>query len=130
MKKTVSNALFFAGPPLSLSLLPLLLGLMLMISACGVQTPSGKYPRGMRPYTVHGKTYYPLKSAVGYSEKGYASWYGPNFHGRPTASGEIYDQNAMTCAHRILPFGTTLRVTNLSNKKEVIYLIFKTYKKD
>ncbi|MEO5358045.1 MAG: septal ring lytic transglycosylase RlpA family protein [Nitrospirae bacterium YQR-1] len=41
-----------------------------------------------------------------------ASWYGPDFHGKPTASGEIYDMNAMTAAHKTLPFGTILRVTN------------------
>ena len=42
---------------------------------------------------------------------GYCSWYGGDFHGRPTASGEIYDQHGFTCAHRTLPFGTWLRVT-------------------
>ncbi|MBN1289888.1 MAG: septal ring lytic transglycosylase RlpA family protein [Actinobacteria bacterium] len=42
---------------------------------------------------------------------GYSSWYGNEFHGRPTASGEIFDQYALTCAHRTLPFGTWLKVT-------------------
>lgn len=40
-----------------------------------------------------------------------ASWYGPGFHGRKTASGERFDQNAMTCAHKTLPFGTRVAVT-------------------
>lgn len=44
-----------------------------------------------------------------------ASWYGHPYHGRPTASGEIYDQEAPTAAHRLLPFGTRLRVENLEN---------------
>ncbi len=44
-----------------------------------------------------------------------ASWYGHPYHGRPTASGEIYDQEAPTAAHRLLPFGTRLRVENLDN---------------
>jgi rare lipoprotein A len=44
-----------------------------------------------------------------------ASWYGPGFHGKPTASGELYDMYALTCAHKTLPFGTRLRVTNPEN---------------
>lgn len=46
-----------------------------------------------------------------------ASWYGPQFHGRPTSSGEIFNMYAMTCAHREYPFGTRLRVTNLENNR-------------
>lgn len=53
------------------------------------------------------------------SSKGIASWYGPDFHGRPTSSGEIFNMYAKTCAHREYPFGSILRVTNLSNKKSV-----------
>lgn len=53
------------------------------------------------------------------SETGVASWYGPGFHGKPTASGEPYDQNAMTAAHRTLPLGTRVRVTNLDNNRSV-----------
>lgn len=48
-----------------------------------------------------------------------ASWYGPDFHGRPTSSGEIYDMYKLTCAHKEYPFGTRLAVTNLSNGREV-----------
>lgn len=47
-----------------------------------------------------------------------ASWYGPGFHGRLTASGEIFDQRAATCAHRTLPFDTMVRVTNLDNGRQ------------
>lgn len=50
---------------------------------------------------------------------GIASYYGPNFHGKKTASGEIFDMYKMTCAHRTLPFGTELLVTNPKNKKSV-----------
>ncbi|MDK3156471.1 septal ring lytic transglycosylase RlpA family protein [Kamptonema cortianum] len=50
-------------------------------------------------------------------QKGQASWYGGKFHGRKTASGEMYDMNRMTAAHRTLPFGTVVRVTNLKNGK-------------
>ena len=54
---------------------------------------------------------------------GQASWYGPGFHGRRTANGEIYNQNAMTAAHRYLKFGTKVRVTNLNNGRSVIVRI-------
>jgi rare lipoprotein A len=49
-----------------------------------------------------------------------ASWYGPRFHGRLTANGEIYDQMGLTIAHKSLPFNTLLRLTNPSNKKSLI----------
>lgn len=48
------------------------------------------------------------------------SWYGPGFHGRKTASGEIYDQNALTCASPNLPFSTTIEIINVENDKSVI----------
>ncbi len=53
------------------------------------------------------------------SSVGVASWYGHDFHGRPTSSGEIFNMYAKTCAHREYPFGTILKVTNLLNKKSV-----------
>ena len=55
----------------------------------------------------------------GISLKGLASWYADAHHGRPTASGELFDQHALTAAHRSLPFGTIVRVTNLRNGKTV-----------
>jgi rare lipoprotein A len=61
--------------------------------------------------------------ASGYSEEGLASWYGEPYHGRPTASGPRYDMNEMTAAHRTLPFGTLVRVTNLDNGKRATVLI-------
>jgi len=51
---------------------------------------------------------------------GLASWYGPGFHGEETASGEIFDQREMVAAHRSLPFGSVIRVTNLENRRSVI----------
>ena len=50
---------------------------------------------------------------------GYATYYGPGFHGKKTASGEVFDMYKMTCAHRTLPFGTILIVTNISNNKSI-----------
>ena len=58
-----------------------------------------------------------------YHAIGVASWYGPGFRGRKTASGERFNPNDMTAAHRTLPFGTTLRVTNLSNDKSTVVRI-------
>lgn len=75
---------------------------------------------GTKPYTVRGKTYYPLKSAHGFVEEGVASWYGPGFHGKATASGETFNQYAMTAAHKILPLGTQVRVTHLGNGRSIL----------
>jgi rare lipoprotein A len=57
--------------------------------------------------------------AIGETETGLASWYGEPYHGRRAANGEIYDMHAMTAAHRTMPFGTWVRVDNLTNGKEV-----------
>lgn len=58
-------------------------------------------------------------SAKGILQEGYASWYGWKFHGRKTASGEIFDMGKLTAAHPTLPFGTILRVTNTANNESV-----------
>lgn len=58
-----------------------------------------------------------------YSETGTACWYGPEYNGRPTASGEIFNMNDMTAAHRSLPFNTMVRVTNLENKSTAVVRI-------
>ncbi|HLF11176.1 MAG TPA: septal ring lytic transglycosylase RlpA family protein [Gammaproteobacteria bacterium] len=77
--------------------------------------------RGNPPfYDVLGKRYYVLKSSDGYREKGVASWYGRDFHGLSTSSGEPYDMHAMTAAHTTLPIPTWVEVTNLDNDKRVI----------
>ena len=60
------------------------------------------------------------KRGAGYSQEGMASYYAHKFDGRPTASGEIYNEKKMTAAHRDLAFGTDVRVTNLSNNKSVV----------
>ncbi len=72
------------------------------------------------PYSALGQNFVPDKSARPYSATGTASWYGRQFHGRKTASGEIYDMYAMTAAHPTLPIPSYARVTNLENKKTVI----------
>ncbi|OEC35544.1 rare lipoprotein A [Pseudomonas cuatrocienegasensis] len=61
--------------------------------------------------------------ANGYRNEGQASYYGARHHGNKTASGERFDQNALTAAHRTLPFGTRVRVTNLRNERSVVVRI-------
>ena len=80
-------------------------------------------PPSMQPYVVNGKVYYPLPSALGYREVGYASWYGRAFHGRPTASGEPYNMYRFTAAHKTLPLGTYCLVENLENGKKTVVKI-------
>ena len=74
-------------------------------------------------YNVRGKTYRTLSTAENFSEEGSASWYGPGFHGRKTASGEVYNMHDMTAAHKHLPLGSQVKVTNLNNGKSVIVRI-------
>mgnify|MGYP001042077630 CR=1 FL=1 len=76
-----------------------------------------------RPYTVMGKRYVPDVSNRPYKVRGIASWYGRQFHGRPTSNGEIYDMYAMTAAHPTLPIPSYARVTNPRNGRTVIVRI-------
>jgi rare lipoprotein A len=76
-----------------------------------------------RPYAVDGRWYFPLNTVQGYREEGVASWYGPDFHGKRTSSGETYDMFGPTAAHRILPLNTQVKVRNPVNKKEIIVRI-------
>jgi rare lipoprotein A len=71
------------------------------------------------PYQANGRWYVPA-AEPGYEATGTASWYGPTFHGGRTASGEIYDQEAITAAHPTLPIPSLVQVTNLENGREVI----------
>ena len=74
------------------------------------------------PYVVDGKRYYPKKN-LNYDEKGIASWYGPKFHGKLTANGEIFNQYKLTAAHKTLPIPSAVKVTNLKNNKSLIVRI-------
>ncbi|STZ77164.1 septal ring lytic transglycosylase RlpA family protein [Bergeriella denitrificans] len=74
-----------------------------------------------KTYKVAGKTYKTMRTMpASFSQSGNASWYGPGFHGRKTASGERYNMNALTAAHRTLPLGSTVKVTNTRNGRSVI----------
>lgn len=74
------------------------------------------------PYERFGKKYYPIlpEAAADYKEVGIASWYGEDFHGLPTTTGEVYNMYDYTAAHKTLPLGLFVKVKNLENKKEVI----------
>jgi rare lipoprotein A len=69
----------------------------------------------MRPYVVRGIRYHPTVVSVGDRFKGNASWYGPDFQGKLTSSGEVYNMYNMTAAHKTLPMNTILKVTNRRN---------------
>jgi rare lipoprotein A len=77
-------------------------------------------PYKAAPYSVLGKTYFPLQESKTYVQSGTASWYGTKFHGQNTANGEVYDLYGMSAAHKTLPLPSYVRVTNLDNNKTVI----------
>ena len=81
------------------------------------------HPSANLSYKVKGTRYQPIQKVSNFTQEGKASWYGKQFHGRKTASGERYDMNEMTAAHRTLPIPSYAKVTNLANGKEVIVRI-------
>jgi rare lipoprotein A len=89
--------------------------LVLLVAAC---TPSKSTTPKPRPTKVKRTA-----AATGGTQEGLGTWYGGKHHGGPTASGERFDKNAMTCAHRTLPLGTRVRVTNKRNGKSVVLRI-------
>lgn len=122
--------------------------LVLLVSGCSTQKNSGKYydrdgpPKewetfGMsradavpkvekaiastnRPYTVMGKRYVPMTGDKPLTQVGYGSWYGKQFHGKKTSTGEIYNMYEMSAAHTTMELPSYARVTNLENGKSVI----------
>ncbi len=87
-----------------------------------VDTPQSRQLKGhQRPYVVNGTRYDPIRNHVGFIEEGRASWYGKKFHGRKTSNGEVYNMYAMTAAHKTLPMGVYVRVTNkLTGQQTVV----------
>ena len=98
---------------------------VIFIIACAAQPPPPptQPPNYPKPYRVGNKWYQPIPHSRGFVQKGRASWYGKKFHGRKTSSGEIYNMYAMTAAHKTLPLGTYVRVTNLTNHREIVVRI-------
>jgi rare lipoprotein A len=81
----------------------------------------GAYRVG-RPYNINGRTYVPAENPT-YRADGVASWYGPDFHGRLTANGEVYDMHGISAAHPTLPMPSYARVTNLENGRSIVVRI-------
>ena len=106
--------------------------LALLLSACVThqrtyspkdQSQSLRHKPGQKPYTVAGKRYEPLSSHEGFVQEGVASSYGRDFHGRKTSSGETFDMNAMTAAHKTLPLGVYVKVRHKRTGREIIVRI-------
>jgi rare lipoprotein A len=86
-----------------------------------IPRPEPRSAHGNPPfYDTLGKRYFVMANAVGYIERGVASWYGPGFHAANTSNGEKYDMYGMTAAHKTLPLPTYVQVTNLQNGRSVI----------
>jgi rare lipoprotein A len=124
--------------PQRIALIPfvLALGACTMIGSPGTVVPPEPDPASIRDvipsaeppaasgnmveYEQNGRTYRVLDWSFDYDERGIASWYGEQFHGRPTSSGEPFDMNQLSAAHRTLPLPSFVRVTNLTNGESVI----------
>lgn len=125
----------------------LVLATVLALSACATPKPGGYYQndgppdrvssdiastpdatpriepflaRANRPYVALGRSYTPFTTDVAFRERGFASWYGKQFHGNRTASGEIYDMFAMTAAHPTLPLPSYVRITHARTRNQII----------
>lgn len=117
----------------SLFFFTLFLVLSLFITGCSQKAPKSpgatKYTSAathratMRSYRVMGKRYNPTYVEVGQVMKGISSWYGPNFHGKYTSNGEVYDMHARTAAHKTWPMDTMVKVNNLQNGKSTVVRI-------
>ena len=100
-----------------------------LITSCGghekhtYRSESPPVTKIQKPYTVNGERYEPLSSHEGFVQSGISSWYGSDFHGKKTSNGEIYDMYAMTAAHKTLPFGVYIKVTNRDNGREGVVRI-------
>ena len=109
----------------------LVAGLLSMVAACAgvarpeaarlpvVTDPAPIVSGTMRRYQVRGRWYQPSEQP-GYDETGLASWYGEQFNGRPTATGERFDMHALTAAHKTLPLPGLVEVTNLANGRRIV----------
>lgn len=77
----------------------------------------------MKPYELNGRFFQPIANCTGFVQEGIASWYGSEFHGKKTSNGEVYDMDELTAAHKTLPLGIHIRVTNLENGKKLLLRI-------
>ena len=96
-----------------------LLGTGILLLGCAANQPPPSPPGHPKPYKALGKWYQPLPDSKGFRQRGVASWYGVDFHGKKTSNGEVYDMYALTAAHKTLPLGTYVRVYNLENGRRL-----------
>ncbi len=104
--------------------------ILFMVSACTNSITANKisqdnyhgYYKIGEPYEIDGEWFYPREQSD-YDETGIASWYGPDFHGKKTANGDTFDENALTAAHNTLPLPSMVRVTNLENNKTLVVMV-------
>ncbi|HEY3308416.1 MAG TPA: septal ring lytic transglycosylase RlpA family protein [Desulfuromonadaceae bacterium] len=100
-----------------------------ILSSCGAhdkhvyRRDSPTLLKVQKPYTINGERYEPLASHDGFMQEGNASWYGSDFHGKPTSNGETYDMYAMTAAHKTLPLGVYVSVHNRDNGRKTVVRI-------
>ena len=113
-------------------LLFIILGVSTLFTGCGPEpkepkstkyTSAARHKATMRSYKVLGKRYHPTYVEVGQVMNGISSWYGPNFHGKQTSNGEVYNMHARTAAHKTWPMDTMVKVKNLENGKSTIVRI-------
>lgn len=114
------NFIYMFKPPTVIFTAFLLTCLMAPLMTSCAKADNYRIPRTQVPYVINNTTYYPLPTAVGYAETGIASWYGDDFHGRPTSNGETYNMHSMTAAHKTLPMNTMLLVKNIENGRETV----------
>jgi len=95
---------------------------LLLVSCSGDHESKYWHSGSERPYEIRGVRYYP-QTSYQYSAVGYSSWYGYDCHGKPTATGRIFDKNKLTAAHRTLPLPSVVIVENLENGKKVKLLV-------
>jgi rare lipoprotein A len=96
--------------------------LSLFLASIALAAPSAASAQSQPPAPPSVSAEVPAPAASG-DETGLAAVYSDKLHGRKTASGKIYDRNALTAAHKTLPFGSKVRVTNLKNKRSVVVTI-------
>ncbi|MBN1363242.1 MAG: septal ring lytic transglycosylase RlpA family protein [Syntrophaceae bacterium] len=92
--------------------------IIFLLNGCSTSKPPYVKPGYPKPYQVFGEWYQPVPDAKDFRERGIASWYGKDFHGKVTSNGEMYDMYDMTAAHKTLPLGTYVRVINLENNRK------------
>lgn len=95
---------------------------LLFLAGCGTKTAVGPTCVSCKPYYCRGSWHYP-QTYYEYDEIGLASWYGDDCHGKPKATGERFNKNAFTAAHKTLPIPSIVRVTNLRNGRSIVVLV-------